>query len=202
MVTSFLVRAPEILEADFLEISAHLLHDIVLIQLAASNITSSHPNITLPSADPNAGFVPDSIDVWVNGLWVVSPTLSLVVALFAVLVKQWLHHYMTLPSGTPGINSHIRQYRYMDLERGRVSVIIGLLPIVMHISLGLFLSGLVLFYVPLRTSVAYVKQVPRNMGRASRKNSTPDFHSRICRVGCESIVERIGSAALVSSPSP
>lgn len=155
MVTSFLVQASENLEADFIEISAHLLHDIVLIQLAASDIASSLPNITFPSADPSAGFVPDSIDIWVNGLWVVSLTLSLVVALFAVLVKQWLHHYMTLPSGTPGINSHTRQYRFMGLERWRVSVIIGLLPIIMHVSLGLFLSGLVLFYVPLRTSIAW-----------------------------------------------
>ncbi|KAF9038999.1 hypothetical protein BDZ89DRAFT_393123 [Hymenopellis radicata] len=154
VVTSFLVQVSQSLQADFSQMSAVLLHDLVSIQLAMAD-TGSFSNITSPSVNPNEKFMPDAMIVWVNGLWLVSLTASLSVAVAAVLVKQWLHHYMSLPSGTPGIRSHVRQFRFMGLEQWRVSVIIGLLPIIMHTSLALFLAGLVLFYIPLRTSLAW-----------------------------------------------
>ncbi|KAF9004489.1 hypothetical protein BDZ89DRAFT_966967, partial [Hymenopellis radicata] len=142
VVTSFLVQVSQNLQADYAQMSALLLHDLVSIQLSDGD---SAFNITSPSVDPAQKFVPDAIDVWINGLWVVSLTVALVVALAAVLVKQWLHHYVSLPSGTPMDHSHVRQFRFMGLERWRVRVIIGMLPLTMHVSLMLFLAGLVLF---------------------------------------------------------
>ncbi|KAF9036103.1 hypothetical protein BDZ89DRAFT_946743, partial [Hymenopellis radicata] len=148
VVTSFLVQVSQSLQADFIEMSAVLLHDLVSIQLAiAQGIPIA--NSTTPSLNPASAFSPDGIQVWINGLWVTSLTASLIVALATVLVKQWLHHYVSLPSGTPGVRSHVRQFRFMGLQRWRVHVIIGLLPITMHVSFTLFLSGLVLFFVPL-----------------------------------------------------
>ncbi|KAF9012841.1 hypothetical protein BDZ89DRAFT_963471, partial [Hymenopellis radicata] len=148
VVTSFLVQVSQSLQADFIEMSAVLLHDLVSIQLA---IAQGIPidNSTTPSLNPSSAFSPDGIQVWINGLWVTSLIASLIVALATVLVKQWLHHYVSLPSGTPGVRSHVRQFRFMGLQRWRVHVIIGLLPITMHVSLTLFLCGLVLFFVPL-----------------------------------------------------
>ncbi len=153
MVTSFLVQISQNLQADFSEITALLLHDLLNVQL--STVNGATVNVTTPSVNPAAKFDPDAIDVWINGLWVVSLVTSLVVALSAVLVKQWLHRYMTFPSGTPGLRSHVRQFRFMGLEKWRVRFIIGMLPIVMHISLMLFFAGLALFYVPLRASLAW-----------------------------------------------
>ncbi|KAF8900594.1 hypothetical protein CPB85DRAFT_1228382, partial [Mucidula mucida] len=147
VVTSFLVQVSQNLQADFSEMSALLLHDLLIVQL--SMVNGATVNVTSPSVNPARKFDPDVIDVWINGLWVVSLVTSLVVALSAVLVKQWLHRYMTFPSGTPGLRSHIRQFRFMGLEKWRVRIIIGMLPIIMHISLMLFLAGLALFYVQL-----------------------------------------------------
>ncbi|KAF9042729.1 hypothetical protein BDZ89DRAFT_1059610, partial [Hymenopellis radicata] len=154
VVTSFLVQVSQSLQADYTAMSAILLHDLVAVQLSIAEGPSSLLNITAPSVNPMQTFRPDSITVWVNGLWVVSLTASLVVALSAVLVKQWLHHYTSIPSGTPGTRSHLHQYRFIGLQKWRVSVIIGLLPIIMHASLALFLAGLMLFFIPLRTSLA------------------------------------------------
>ncbi|KAF8916070.1 hypothetical protein CPB85DRAFT_1186961, partial [Mucidula mucida] len=98
----------------------------VLVQLAVSD--GATVNVTTPSINPAEKFEPDAIDVWINGLWVVSLTTSLVVALAAVLVKQWLLRYISFPSGT-----------------WRVRIIVGMLPIIMHISLMLFFAGLALF---------------------------------------------------------
>ncbi|KAF9025272.1 hypothetical protein BDZ89DRAFT_1183564 [Hymenopellis radicata] len=134
--------------------SATILFELLAVQRAIANGSAEHiPAST--AINPQNAFAPNSINVWINGFWSVSLTCSLGVALAAVLVKQWLHHYMSLPSGTPGIRSHIRHFRYMGLERWRVRVIIGMLPLIMHISLALFLAGFTLFFIPLRTSIAY-----------------------------------------------
>ncbi|KAF9043724.1 hypothetical protein BDZ89DRAFT_1128080 [Hymenopellis radicata] len=151
VVTSFLVQVSQNLQADYAQMSALLLHDLVSIQLSDGAVA----NITTPSIDPAQKFRPDALDVWINGLWAASLTAALVVALVSVLVKQWLHHYISLPSGTPLDRSHVRQFRFMGLERWRVRVIIGMLPLIMHVSLMLFLAGLVLFYIPLRVSLAW-----------------------------------------------
>ncbi|KAF9030710.1 hypothetical protein BDZ89DRAFT_949437, partial [Hymenopellis radicata] len=144
VVTSFLVQASQNLQADYGEMTAILLHDLVAIQLALAD-GASVVNITSPSANPTAVFVANRIDILVNSFWVVSISASLAVALAAVLVKQWLHHYMSLHSGTSRHRSHVRHFRFTGLERWRVRVIIGMLPIIMHLSLMLFLSGLILF---------------------------------------------------------
>ncbi len=74
----------------------------ILMHVQLSMATgSSGPNLAVPSVDPTIAYSPDTITVWINGLW----AASLVVALVAVLVKQWLHHYTSLPSGTPGTRS-------------------------------------------------------------------------------------------------
>ncbi|KAF8916031.1 hypothetical protein CPB85DRAFT_1432404 [Mucidula mucida] len=85
VVTSFLVQVSQSLQADYGQMTAVLLHDIVFIQLAMADGTSV-TNITRPSIDPTAPFVTAGMNVWVNGLWVVSLTASLAVALAAVLV--------------------------------------------------------------------------------------------------------------------
>ncbi|KAF8912405.1 hypothetical protein CPB85DRAFT_1561484 [Mucidula mucida] len=84
VVTSFLVQVSQSLQADYTAMSAILLHDLVSVQLSISGSRASFQNITVPSVNPLQIFQPDSITVWVNGLWAVSLTASLVVALSAV----------------------------------------------------------------------------------------------------------------------
>lgn len=99
---------------------------------------------------------PSQTAVWVNGLWFTSLALSLTTALMAVLTKQWIHQYMSVPSGTPRDRSRIRQFRYMSLQRWQVPVIIGLLPVLMHIALGVFFAGLIVYLYSLNTAMSGV----------------------------------------------
>lgn len=122
-----------------------------MIQRALANGTSPE---MVPRSEMVSG--PSSTDFWVNGLWFTSLTLSLCTALLAVLVKQWLHQYMSPTSGTYRDRSLIRQYRYDGLQKWRVMTIVGLLPIVLHITLCFFLVGLVVFLFPLSRPLAYV----------------------------------------------
>ncbi|KAK0493121.1 hypothetical protein EDD18DRAFT_1013429, partial [Armillaria luteobubalina] len=144
VVTTFMVQTSQSLQADYAQVSASLLFEIVLIQHAIAS-GSSLDNVPVSSLNPNTMFTPMTMDVWVNGLWFTSLSLSLATALIAVLMKQWLHHYLALPSGTPQEQSHVRQFRYGGFQKWHVLVIVGLLPVLMHLALGIFFVGLTIF---------------------------------------------------------
>ncbi|KAK0229028.1 hypothetical protein IW262DRAFT_1479730 [Armillaria fumosa] len=156
VVTTFVVQTSQSLQADYAQVSASLLFELLLVQRAIAN---GSPVDTIPVSDslnPQTTFVPTATDVWVNGLWFSSLFLSLTTALVAVLVKQWLHHYIVLPSGTPRDRCFVRQYRYLGFQKWRVEVIVGMLPVLMHLALVLFFIGLSLFLHPLRAALSWV----------------------------------------------
>ncbi|KAK0499584.1 hypothetical protein EDD18DRAFT_856379 [Armillaria luteobubalina] len=155
VVTTFVVQTSQNLQTDYAQVSASLLFELLLAQRAIAN-GSPIETIPVSSLDPQAAFVPAATDVWVNGLWFTSLFLSLTTALIAVLVKQWLHHYVVLPSGTPRERCFVRQYRYLGFQKWRVEVIVGVLPVLMHLALALFFIGLSLFLHPLRAALSWV----------------------------------------------
>ncbi|KAK0483853.1 hypothetical protein IW261DRAFT_984743 [Armillaria novae-zelandiae] len=154
VVTTFVAQTSQSLQADYTEMSANLLFEMINIQRA---IASGASVDTVPPSplNPNITFIASTNSVWVNGLWFTSLALSLTTALISVLVKQWLHHYMDLPSGTARERSLLQQFRFAGLQKWRVHIIIGLLPVLMHTALALFFVGLVIFLGPLRDSIAW-----------------------------------------------
>ncbi|KAJ6457643.1 hypothetical protein C8R45DRAFT_844241 [Mycena sanguinolenta] len=102
---------------------------------------------------------PSGNDLWVNGLWFTSLTISLCVALFAVLSKQWLRQYLSIVTRSARDQALIRQFRFEGLKTWRVQEIVGVLPIPLHLSLILFLVGLVVFLHPLSIVLAWVSGV-------------------------------------------
>ncbi|KAK0492233.1 hypothetical protein EDD18DRAFT_1357893 [Armillaria luteobubalina] len=149
VVTTFVAQTSQSLQVDYGQVTASLLIELINVQRSASNGSLVND---VPRSDLT--FRPSTSDSWVNGLWFTSLSLSLTTALFAVLTKQWIHQYMSVPSGTPQDRCRVRQFRYMGLQQWRVAFIIGLLPVLMSSSLAVFLVGLVLFIVPLRVPIA------------------------------------------------
>ncbi|KAK0227003.1 hypothetical protein EDD85DRAFT_923330 [Armillaria nabsnona] len=147
VVTTFVAQTSQSLQVDYGQVTASLLIELINVQRSASN-----GSLVNDVSRSDLTFRPSTSDSWVNGLWFTSLSLSLTAALFAVLTKQWIHQYLSMPSGTPRDRCHVRQFRYMGLEQWRVGFIIGLLPVLMSASLAVFLVGLVLFIVPLRVS--------------------------------------------------
>ncbi|PBL01767.1 hypothetical protein ARMGADRAFT_914283, partial [Armillaria gallica] len=144
VVTTFVAQTSQSLQVDYSEVTASLLIELINVQRSASNGSLVND---VPRSDFT--FRPSTSDSWVNGLWFTSLSMSLTAALFAVLTKQWIHQYLSVPSGTPQDRCRVRQFRYMGLEQWRVGFIIGLLPVLMSASLAVFLVGLVLFIIPL-----------------------------------------------------
>ncbi len=79
VVTTFVSQTSQSLQADYAQVSAALLFEIVLIQRAVAN-GSSLDNVPVSFLNPYTAFTPATTDVWVNGLWFTSLSLSLATA--------------------------------------------------------------------------------------------------------------------------
>ncbi|KAI5900691.1 uncharacterized protein SCHCODRAFT_02683520 [Schizophyllum commune H4-8] len=154
VVTTFVVQSSQALQTDYAQISVTLLSEMIAIQRAwaegspVKDVARSHISLSAVSAS--------KLDYWCNGLWYMSLSLSLSVALMTVLVKQWLQVYQGHVSGTPKHQALIRQFRLIGVERWNVPLIVGLLPMLLHASLLLFFVGLSLYTFSLDTTIAYV----------------------------------------------
>ncbi|KIY64025.1 hypothetical protein CYLTODRAFT_331944, partial [Cylindrobasidium torrendii FP15055 ss-10] len=142
VLTTFVVETSSSLSQDPADLSVAYLAELVALQRSNSTYMSE-----VPTTDTS--FSPSATMLWVNGLWFTSLVLSLSVALFAVLAKQWIRQYMSIITGSARERALIRQFRLDGITKWRVQTIIGVLPIVLHLSLILFLVGMVIFLVPL-----------------------------------------------------
>ncbi|KAK0471510.1 hypothetical protein IW261DRAFT_1511761 [Armillaria novae-zelandiae] len=156
VVTTFVNTASENMKPDYSMISACLLVEEVNMQRDATNSAPARV-LSLPSCDTAMTSAPTYVDQLVNSIWVVSLTLSLVTAFIAVVVKQWLHQYSTaVPNSSPRDRARIRQSRHAAFGTWQVPMIIGLLPVLMHASLALFLAGFITSLFSMDMAIAYV----------------------------------------------
>ncbi|KAF8186913.1 hypothetical protein K438DRAFT_1973112 [Mycena galopus ATCC 62051] len=151
VLTTFVSQTFQALSPDNTAISNSILLELVALQRAQANGTSID---SIPAAD--LSFAAALSDLWVNGLWFTSLALSLTTALFAVVAKQWLRQYSSFIAGSARERATIRQFRCTSFEQWGVQLIIGLLPTVLHLSLFLFLAGLVVFLYALDHLIATV----------------------------------------------
>ena len=148
-MTAFLMESYKGLQDDYGVATVRLLTEIAeqgrpTIPLEAS---------TLNVAGPAPPFVPPSWAVRVNVLWFASLSFSLIAASFAMMVKQWLREYLS--DGQSGAQSRlrIRHFRLAGITSWKVFEIAALLPILLQLSLGLFLVGLCFFAWSVHPSV-------------------------------------------------
>ncbi|KAK0465686.1 hypothetical protein IW261DRAFT_1315486, partial [Armillaria novae-zelandiae] len=133
VLTTFVVQTSQSMKPDYNQASAFLFFQI----LNATMLNGTQ--FSIPSSATAFNFSPRRSDEWLNSLWFVSLTLSLITALVAVLVKQWLQQYVTIVSDIP--------------------MIIGMLPILLHVSLALFFAGLAVFLFSLGMKVAWLVSI-------------------------------------------
>lgn len=150
VITSFLIQSSTALQ-DPTTINNYLLAQLIAIQRAAASESSVDDIAASPYAPGDSTGQPS--DFWVNGLWIASLTIALSSALFAVLVKQWLQHYVSVVSGSQRDWVLARQYRFLRLWKWQVPLIIDVLPILLHLALFLFLAGLAVFFEPLHVGL-------------------------------------------------
>ncbi|THU93172.1 hypothetical protein K435DRAFT_588936, partial [Dendrothele bispora CBS 962.96] len=145
VITTFVVQTSTNLQPDWGEVTANLLVELILVQRAGFNGTSVN-SIPPSQLTPFSTFTPRPLDVAVNALWFFSLALSLSIALAAIVCKQWIHQYTIMPStGSLMERVQIHHFCFMGLKNWHVAGIIGLLPTFVHLSLGIFFVGLIIF---------------------------------------------------------
>ncbi|KAK0493419.1 hypothetical protein EDD18DRAFT_1078554, partial [Armillaria luteobubalina] len=87
VVTTFVAQTSQSLQVDYSQMSAFLLYEMVNVQRAVASGVAVD-TISASPLNPTSIFVPSTSDRYVNGLWFMSLSLSLVTALVAVLAKQ------------------------------------------------------------------------------------------------------------------
>ncbi|KAF8257258.1 hypothetical protein EI94DRAFT_1632352, partial [Lactarius quietus] len=105
-----------------------------------SNVSSS-----LPTSPPP--FSPPKYAVWVNALWFLSLAISLTCALLATFLQQWARRYLrvTHSRSSPHKRARIRAFFFEGVEKCFLLWAVDTLPTLLHISLFLFFTGLVVF---------------------------------------------------------
>lgn len=132
--------------------------------LAQISLQLSSPNTAPAPAPSSTPFEPDPNDVAINMLWVLSLTLSLVAAFFAIAVQQWLRAFPLPRSLSVQDAVRLRHSRFSGLIRWQIPDVITLLPVLLQVAVVLFLVGLYLLLRninhPISTAFAAVSGLP------------------------------------------
>ncbi|PVF95208.1 hypothetical protein CPB86DRAFT_602186 [Serendipita vermifera] len=132
VLTAFIIESMKLLQED----SAGTTNDILFAisrQLANSSL----------SAIERPGFEAPKFAVRVNCYFFTSISCSLIAALCAVLALQWVANYdLRLNTSSPEKRALQRQLRYMGMKKWKMGRIIASLPLLIFVSLFLFLIGL------------------------------------------------------------
>jgi len=123
------------------------------------------PNVMVPCTfDPPtaaipATFSPPRYAIWVNSLWFMSLVISLSCGLFTTLLQQWACRYVVITQPAwchPEERARMRAFFANGINMMRVPILVEALPTMLHLSLCLFFSGLVIFLVSINLSVSFL----------------------------------------------
>lgn len=153
VVTAFAAGSYQSLQPDDQGTSVQILFRISQ-QLSSLAVTPGFVNSTVESA-VLPPFTPEPLAVQVNTFWFLSLALSLVAALFAIVVQQWLREYPVSGLRTVRECLRLRHFRYTNLNAWAVPHIVSILPILLQVALVLFLVGLAEFLWTLNHTVAW-----------------------------------------------
>ncbi|KAI0266314.1 hypothetical protein BGY98DRAFT_926537 [Russula aff. rugulosa BPL654] len=133
---------------------------VALLQQISHQLPNS-PTTSAYSNSANQPSPPGTAMVWVNALWLISLVLSLTCALMATLLQQWGHRYAETPKSTTMLRHRVRvrSLLLVGTRKYNIPLIVEILPTLLHLSVYLFLSGLVIAFHTIHKTVAIVVNV-------------------------------------------
>ncbi|KAF8492064.1 hypothetical protein F5888DRAFT_1928158, partial [Russula emetica] len=99
--------------------------------------------------------------VWVIILWLISLVLSLTCALIATLLQQWARRYIETPKSSNVLRhrARVRSLLLGGTKLYKIPLIVEMLPTLLHLSVYLFLAGLVITFHTINKKVAIAVDV-------------------------------------------
>ncbi|KAH8817850.1 hypothetical protein DL96DRAFT_1504458 [Flagelloscypha sp. PMI_526] len=154
IVATFVAQTSQSLKPDFAQLS-------LIVQVEQTALLRAGGNASLMNAVPLSYISTDSptyttADLWINGLFFTSLSLSVTTALLAVLIKQWCQAYTSVTSGSARDKVLIRQFRFDGLVKWKLPEIVGSLPLLLHLAFAVFFAGLSFFVYDLHKTLSSV----------------------------------------------
>ncbi|KAI0078007.1 hypothetical protein K474DRAFT_1594948 [Panus rudis PR-1116 ss-1] len=154
VMTAFLIESYKNLQGDPDEaLQRVLLH--ISMQLGSFTVGQGFANSTIPLIPPASHFKPPLIARRVNVMWFASLIIALMAASYGMLIKQWLREYLAGEETSPQARVRIRCFRFPALQTWKVFEIVAILPLLLQLSLGLFLLGLCFFTSSIHPSIGF-----------------------------------------------
>ena len=164
-LTSFVVDSKANLKVNPTDKMVYYLeqHSTILSQIS-QQLASIAPQVSIPSTPPPPfpPFNPEASDIRINAIWFMALTFSLLAALLAILVQQWVRDYMhVFPRYSDPLKcARIRQYLYEGSERWSMPRVAEAIPGLLHLSLFLFFAGLADDTLKINTTVGLSTTIP------------------------------------------
>ncbi|KAG6832516.1 hypothetical protein H0H92_000145 [Tricholoma furcatifolium] len=127
---------------------------VLLAQISLNLATIANATQPILPFDP-VSFQPSYASLLCNAFWFLSLAFSLACALAATLVDQWTRNYLTMNEKYPApqTRARVRAFLYQGIQRFSMSTVVETIPALLHISLFLFLAGLIEFLYPVNTVI-------------------------------------------------
>ncbi|KAH8796261.1 hypothetical protein DL96DRAFT_1510919, partial [Flagelloscypha sp. PMI_526] len=143
IVATFVAQTSQALKPDFAQLNLR-------VQLEQTALLRTGGNVSAMSTVPVSNITTDTptyttADLWINGLFFTSLSLSVATALLAVLVKQWCQAYTSVTSGSARDKVLTRQFRFDGLMKWKLPEIVGSLPLLLQLAFAVFFAGLSYF---------------------------------------------------------
>jgi len=153
IVGAFIIESYKKLSPDPGDETVDLLKQISR-QLAGFNGT--YPN--LPIKEPPG---PSTPIIVVNVMWLMSLVLSITSALFATLLQQWARRYIQMPEIPSSVThrARVRSFLFRGTLKYNMRLAVEIVPTLLHLSVFLFFTGLVIFFFPIHKAAAIAVSV-------------------------------------------
>ncbi|KAJ7595296.1 hypothetical protein C8J56DRAFT_883517 [Mycena floridula] len=146
-VTAMIVESYKLLKPDSGDQTVALLAQISQQLAHMSDSAIPVPSNLITNTEP---FHPSTPVVICNFLFFLSLGFTLLCAVGATLVEQWVRQYLQeTQAGTPINNARLREYLHQGIVRFRMFTLVETIPFLLHISLFLFFAGLCIFIYPI-----------------------------------------------------
>ncbi|KAG8948444.1 hypothetical protein FRC03_000725 [Tulasnella sp. 419] len=148
--TAFIIETYKLLQQDPAEETARMFRLLLKHRNDDHQFSDEELGLTFGGAERPA--------IRINSIFFASLSCSLLVALGAVQGKDWLTHYdhHGLASKPHSAQARNRQKKLDGLKRWKFRLLISFLPLLMQISLALFLGGVIVFLWEISSDVAAV----------------------------------------------
>ena len=124
-------------------------------QTVIPHANGTYTIVANPPSPPSASMI------WVNAMWLISLVLSLASALIANLLKEWARRYVEPPflPSNPKDCARVRSFLFLGTQIYKMSLIDRVGFTLLHISVYLFVAGLVIGFRTINKNVAIALEI-------------------------------------------